>query len=222
MTAKFTAVSMLCLAACQWVLFAAATPAASSRDISVDATSGLTPLVDRLARSQVGLTSPLRERVPAEEEPLQVEVAWEPAPLPAHDLKALVHAVAARHGLDPHLVELVVWHESGFNPVAISRTGAMGLMQLMPGTAAGLGVTDPFDPVQNVSGGVRYLAAQLNRFGDVALALAAYNAGPGAVERYGGVPPYAETMNYVDSILGEYFSRQPASEEGQSESLIVY
>jgi soluble lytic murein transglycosylase-like protein len=120
------------------------------------------------------------------------------------DLTGIIEREAARNGLDPLLVQAVIHHESNFDPYAHSPAGALGLMQLMPGTAADLGVSDPFDPAQNVAGGTAYLAEQLQRFGDVQLALAAYNAGPGAVERYGGVPPYAETRNYVASIYAEY------------------
>jgi len=111
---------------------------------------------------------------------------------------AEITAAAKRHGIDPALLAGLVKQESGFNPAAASPAGARGLTQLMPGTAAGLGVSDPLDPAQALEGGAKYLREQLDRFdGDVARALAAYNAGPGAVQRYGGVPPYAETQNYV-------------------------
>lgn len=106
--------------------------------------------------------------------------------------------------IDPALIEAIIESESGFDPNATSRAGARGLMQLMPQTAAGLGVTDPYDAAQNVRGGTRYLRTLLDRFGDVELAVAAYNAGPGAVERYGGVPPYAETQRYVRNVLARY------------------
>ncbi len=106
--------------------------------------------------------------------------------------------------IDPALIEAIVANESGFDPNATSRAGARGLMQLMPRTAESLGVIDPYDPAQNVRGGTRYLRSLLDRFGDVELAVAAYNAGPGAVERYGGVPPYAETQNYVRNVLARY------------------
>ena len=105
---------------------------------------------------------------------------------------------AAKHGIDPALLAGLVKQESGFNPSAGSPAGARGLTQLMPATAAGLGVTNVLDPAQNLDGGAKYLRQQLDAFGgDVTRALAAYNAGPGAVQRYGGVPPYAETQNYV-------------------------
>lgn len=115
---------------------------------------------------------------------------------------AEIQAAAAKYGVDPALLAGLVKQESGFNPAARSPAGATGLTQLMPGTARSLGVRDPTDPVQSLEGGARYLRQQLDRFGgDERLALAAYNAGPGAVQRYGGVPPYAETQHYVQVVL---------------------
>jgi soluble lytic murein transglycosylase-like protein len=114
---------------------------------------------------------------------------------------AEITASAQRNGLDPALLAGLIKQESGFNPNARSGAGAQGLTQLMPGTAAGLGVTNPLDPAQAIEGGAKYLKQQLDRFGgDTARALAAYNAGPGAVQRFGGVPPYAETQNYVRAV----------------------
>jgi soluble lytic murein transglycosylase-like protein len=116
---------------------------------------------------------------------------------------AEIDAAATRYGIDPGLLRGLVRQESGFDPRAHSGAGAMGLTQLMPATAASLGVTDPYDPVQSLDGGAHYLRQMLDRFGnDPAKALAAYNAGPGAVARFGGVPPYAETQNYVRNIMG--------------------
>jgi soluble lytic murein transglycosylase-like protein len=114
---------------------------------------------------------------------------------------AEITAAAQRHGIDPALLAGLVRQESNFDPNAGSPAGARGLTQLMPGTAAGLGVTDVTDPLQSLDGGAKYLKQQLDAFGgDVTKALAAYNAGPGAVQRYGGVPPYAETQNYVQKV----------------------
>jgi len=109
-----------------------------------------------------------------------------------------------RFGVDPRLTFAVVMQESRFNPRAVSSAGAQGLGQLMPGTAAGLGVTDSFDIEQNLEGTVRYLSTQLRNFGRLSLALAAYNAGPNNVKRYGGVPPFRETQNYVRRIWSHY------------------
>jgi soluble lytic murein transglycosylase-like protein len=114
---------------------------------------------------------------------------------------AQITAAAKKYGIDPALLAGLVKQESGFNPSAGSPAGARGLTQLMPATAAGLGVTNVLDPAQNLDGGAKYLRQQLDAFGgDVTRALAAYNAGPGAVKRYGGVPPYAETQNYVRAV----------------------
>lgn len=120
----------------------------------------------------------------------------------AKSFAAIFREAEARFGLPAGLVEAVARAESALNPYAVSPAGALGLMQLMPATARAFGVTDPFDPAQNVEAGARYLRHLLDRFGgDLKLALAAYNAGPGAVRRFGGVPPYRETRRYVEKVL---------------------
>jgi soluble lytic murein transglycosylase-like protein len=118
----------------------------------------------------------------------------------ARRIAEAIRDAAARHQVSQRLVEAVAWRESGFNPAAVSPKGARGVMQLMPSTARALGV-DPADPAANIDGGVDYLSRLLRRFGgDQTKALAAYNAGPEAVDRFGGVPPYAETIAYVGAV----------------------
>ena len=135
---------------------------------------------------------------------------------------AEIDAAAAKYNVDPALLRGLIRQESNFNANATSPAGARGLTQLMPGTAAALGV-DPSVPAQAIEGGAKYLRQQLDRFGnDPAKALAAYNAGPGAVQRYGGVPPYAETQNYVRKVMGyaaEYRQAAPASASAAAASV---
>lgn len=120
---------------------------------------------------------------------------------PPSSLAPLIGEASARTGLSEELISAVIQAESGYRPDAVSRTGALGLMQLMPGTARSLGVDDPLDPRENILGGAEYLRQQLSHFGSVEKALAAYNAGPRAVEQFGGVPPFRETQNYVRRVL---------------------
>lgn len=185
-------------------------------------TDGLTRLVNRVAASRYGLLDPLPN---SSSKGIPLDQIWkdlpkqDPVPVEVVPLAQANHALAqapewlwpiisdeaSRRSLDPVLIESIIRQESGFQPDAVSATGAVGLMQLMPETAQALGVADSYDPKQNVAGGSEYLAWQLRDFGgDLSLALAAYNAGPAAVRRWGGVPPYSETTNYVQSVLEDY------------------
>jgi soluble lytic murein transglycosylase-like protein len=145
-------------------------------------------------------------------------VAAEDLPSSAYDNE--IAQAATRNGIEPALLHGLIQQESGFDPNARSSSGALGLTQLMPGTASSLGVSDPLDPTQSIEGGARYLGEMLAKFGgNTADALAAYNAGPGAVSRYGGVPPYRETQEYVNKVLGytaAYSRTLPASNAGAS------
>ncbi len=119
-------------------------------------------------------------------------------------IKGLAARHGARHGVDPRLVEAVIAVESNYDPTAVSPAGAQGLMQIMPGTQRDLRVSAPFDADANVEGGVRYLKSLMDRFGDLPLALAAYNAGPERVARHGGIPPIPETQQYVTKVMDTY------------------
>lgn len=135
----------------------------------------------------------------------------------AVDLKSVVATASDKHLIDADLIDSVIRAESGFNPRAVSPKGARGLMQLMPGTAAKLGVQDSFDAQSNVDGGTRYLRELLARYnGDLAKALAAYNAGPQRVEQYNGVPPYRETRAYVSSVIRDFNRKKVAARKSQA------
>jgi soluble lytic murein transglycosylase-like protein len=159
---------------------------------------------------QASFASQLASALSPAGDPVQAAASQEaasqvPAIVPPAQIERLVNANAGAWGVDPALVKAIIANESGFDTNATSKTGAQGLMQLEPGTAADLGVTDAYDPAQNISGGTRYIRGLLDRFhGDLRLAIAAYNAGPGAVVKYNGVPPYAETQQYVENVLDAY------------------
>lgn len=147
-------------------------------------------------------------------EPEEIFVAAPKMPLTQAPFGELIRKAAEKYGVDADLVFSVVAAESNFNPKAVSRRNARGLMQLLPETARRMGVTDIYDPAQNIDGGTRYLRDLLKRYeGDLALTLAAYNAGPGAVQRFGRIPPYNETVAYVRAIRKTYALRKAGGTE---------
>jgi soluble lytic murein transglycosylase-like protein len=174
------------------------------------------------APNEIAAVAPIADPLPQPESP-QVVAASSPrsasnlaASLSPADLHEILSKAGTAHNVDEDLLASVVKAESGGNVRAVSRTGARGLMQLMPGTATQLGVADSFQPEQNVSGGTAYLDALLTRYHDnMALALAAYNAGPLAVDRYHGIPPYHETQAYVARVIHE-FNRRVLAREAQA------
>ncbi len=166
----------------------------------IDRISGSRSLRDPALATQTGFARALASVQPGRTAPAGGTSAGTPA-----SFESLIEQAAAREQLDPAIVRSVIQHESGFDPSATSPAGAQGLMQLMPATAEGLGVTDSYDPAQSIDGGTHLLRQLLDRYGgDLTRALAAYNAGAGAVDRYGGVPPYAETQAYVRNVISTY------------------
>ena len=189
----------------------------------------LRPQVDQSFKKNLQQATPKASEVPGEPikpapaifkplAPRPTTLAPLPQIAPANpkppDYTALIERHARLNNLDPKLVRRLIEVESNFDPSSISSKGAMGLMQLMPETAQGLGLENPFDPEQNISAGTKYLAKMLSQEnGNVARALAAYNAGPTAVREYGGIPPFPETRNYVKKILGSLPKNEESSEE---------
>lgn len=147
-------------------------------------------------RNQLGIADLLKQQFDLS------EGRGEPGKLAADKLQIIVAEAAAETGLEPALIKAVIEQESGGDPTIVSKAGAKGMMQLMDETAAELQVQNVYDPRENILAGSRYLKQQIEEFQDLKLALAAYNAGPSAVKKYGGVPPYKETQNYVHRILG--------------------
>lgn len=137
------------------------------------------------------------------------------------DIDELVEEIADKFKINASLVKAIIVAESNCNPSAVSKKGAQGLMQLMPSTAKKLKVSQPFDPRDNVVGGVKYIKGLLASYGDLRLALAAYNAGPGAVSKYAGIPPYRETINYVKKVIRYYkkFKENPALRVAEAEGM---
>ena len=165
--------------------------------------------IERFAPPEHGVAAATSPNAPPVNEPHN-------APASQLTVKELITTTALRHGIDPDFITSVVKAESDFNPQAVSSKGARGLMQLMPQTAADLGVENSFDPVANIEGGTKYLRELLDQYGgDAVKALAAYNAGPLRVQQYGGVPPYRETLAYITHIIDDYKSKkiekQPAA-----------
>lgn len=179
-------------------------------------TSGKVSVVraDRRTGKLVRTVAPVQEVV---KEPLAVKPAARSTRAPAH-IGELVEQSARAHSIDPLLVDSVIQVESNYNPYAVSVKGAEGLMQLMPSTSHMLGVSNSFDPGQNIEAGVKYLKYLQDLYKDDRLALAAYNAGPSAVEKYKWVPPYPETQNYVNQVDKRYReARKNAAEQVQTE-----
>ncbi len=192
-----------------WVGPAAAEPITRQYRIREDSNTGrLVRVAVRVRRSSSSVAAPSGAAAPGK--------VVQGGSAGSVDLNTLVRRAGERYGVDPRLIFAVIRQESAFNPYAVSHKGAVGLMQLLPETAKLLGVKDILDPAENIQGGVKYLRRLLERYdGDVRLALAAYNAGEGAVDRYGDVPPYDETRDYIERISAWYPTGAEAVEEDE-------
>lgn len=181
----------------------------SNEATSVDSEESAAPIIDNLVRQYYGVlgasTKTKYPLVSGSYESVYTRLTQAEIQNLMPRIEEAINKYSSQYGLDPKLIRAVIKQESGFQPYALSTSGAMGLMQLMPGTAAGLGVTDAYNIEQNIKGGVQYLYYQLNAFdGDLELALAAYNAGPNAVRKYNGIPPYQQTQDYVKKVMKYY------------------
>jgi soluble lytic murein transglycosylase-like protein len=187
------------------------------------ATPGDDPGYTDVAPAAIALVETVPDPTPPAAIPTLLAAKAESAAEPSvTELRQLLSNAGAAHNIDSDLLASVVHAESGGNARAVSRTGAQGLMQLMPSTASAVGVHDAFVAAQNVEGGTRYLDALLTRYHDnIALALAAYNAGPGAVDKYRGVPPFRETRAYVARVIREFNRRKIEASRGAKTNLIT-
>ena len=173
--------------------------------ISADNSSYIDIATDQIERFEKDQTPPAVAIAPSATVAVKTPALSPAAKVTPQNLNQVINTISDRHHIDPDFINSVIHAESGFNPRAVSPKGARGLMQLMPQTASKLGVANSFDPSANVEGGTRYLTELLERYNfDVVKALAAYNAGPGRVEQYRGVPPYYETQVYVAKIVRDY------------------
>ena len=179
--------------------------------VAAPAKAQIAPSVDNGKRVYVNVDSPKTRHgstisSPSAARSSAAATSAVPLPIPADKLDRIVQEAAQRHDVDPALVKAVISTESAWNPRAVSNKGAVGLMQLIPGTAQRFGVGNAFDPAQNVEGGTTYLKSLLDRYkGDLSKTLAAYNAGEHAVDLFGGVPAYRETQQYVQKVTDRYF-----------------
>jgi soluble lytic murein transglycosylase-like protein len=207
-----------------WAADGTVTGDAARRPVHMTSVVRSDPKTGKLVRSVVVTAKPVAERKVSETvvAPRVVETsappaAAQPAVTPA-DLQDAVNRIADQHGLPPELLHSVIKVESNYNPYAVSPKGAMGIMQLIPATARRFGVEDVFDPVENIEGGARYLAYLLELYGgNYPLALAAYNAGENAVAKYGTVPPYAETQNYIKMVAKHLEEAQKSSAKAKEQ-----